>query len=116
MVGSDCAIHRLKEACRESSAGSDLLERLTKAERMASDAVDALTRDRQGRFEQQECMLNRVLTWIDEENRKSPSLAFTAGPERQIAYRFESLRTQLDAAQCKLREFEGGAGAGGEEK
>lgn len=42
-------------------------------------------------FDRKEFALQRILDWIDDPGRKPADIAFTAGLERQIAYRFEML-------------------------
>lgn len=46
-----------------------------------------------------------VCAWIDDHTRKRAVLAFTEGPERQIAYRFEGLlRGEFICTRCGLRK------------
>ncbi len=49
--------------------------------------------------------VERVCAWIDDPSRKRAVLAFTEGPERQIAYRFEGLlRGEYICPKCFLRK------------
>ena len=41
----------------------------------------------------------RIVAWLDDAGRKDASLAFTAGPERQVAYRGKMLLSRL--ARCR---------------
>lgn len=44
---------------------------------------------------------DRVTAWMRDPNRKSANLAFTAGPERQIAYYFEMALFAQHASELK---------------
>lgn len=47
----------------------------------------------------------RICSWIDDHARKRAVLAFTEGPDRQIAYRFEGLlRGEYICQRCGLRK------------
>ncbi|TXT27835.1 MAG: hypothetical protein FD131_3517 [Rhodocyclaceae bacterium] len=48
----------------------------------------------------------RITTWLDASTTRKPAvLAFTEGPERQIAYRFEMLlRGEFICRRCGLRK------------
>lgn len=47
----------------------------------------------------------RIAAWLDASTRKPAVLAFTEGPERQIAYRFEMLlRGEFICQRCGLRK------------
>lgn len=49
--------------------------------------------------------VRRVLDWLDEPRRKPAVNAFTEGPERQLAYRFESmLQGEFICTKCGLRK------------
>ena len=52
--------------------------------------------------------VRRVLGWLDAPNRKLAVTAFTEGPERQLAYRFEvALRGEHICTRCGLRQQNG---------
>lgn len=47
----------------------------------------------------------RIAAWLDSSTRQPAVLAFTEGPERQIAYRFETLlRGEFICHRCGLRK------------
>lgn len=49
--------------------------------------------------------VRRVLDWLDDPRRKPAENAFTEGPERQLAYRFESmLHGEFICTKCGLRK------------
>lgn len=49
--------------------------------------------------------VRRVLGWLDDPRRKPAVNAFTEGPERQLAYRFESmLHGEFICPKCGLRK------------
>lgn len=49
--------------------------------------------------------VRRVLDWLNTPKRKPAVNAFTEGPERQLAYRFESLmRGEFICTKCGLRK------------
>lgn len=49
--------------------------------------------------------VRRVLEWLDDPRRKLAVNAFTEGPERQLAYRFESmLQGEFICTKCGLRK------------
>lgn len=48
------------------------------------------------------CDGERVIAWIDNPERKAASEAFTAGLERQIAYRFETLQAANERLKAKM--------------
>jgi len=52
--------------------------------------------------------IRRVFAWLDTPNRKPAIMAFTEGPERQVAYRFEmALRGEHICTKCGLRQQNG---------
>lgn len=75
-----------------------LTRELAAANQKTFDAIDALAKQRAESFEERESLLNRVLTWIDSDNRKPAIMAFTSGVERQIADRFETANARADKA------------------
>lgn len=55
--------------------------------------------------------VRRVVAWLDDPRRKFAVNAFTEGPERQLAYRFESLlRSEQICPKCGLRQDAAGDG------
>jgi hypothetical protein len=52
------------------------------------------------RLESDKWNAERVIAWIDDPNRKPAMHAFTAGNERQIAYRFEQVVTDVATARA----------------
>lgn len=49
--------------------------------------------------------VRRVLEWFNDPSRKPAVNAFTEGPERQLAYRFESmLQGEFICTECGLRK------------
>lgn len=83
-AGVPCDCDRLKvNACGGECVGSRIWEAIGRARKLiradlASRAPATVPFD-----------AARVIAWIDDPNRKPANVAFTAGDERQIAYRFE---------------------------
>lgn len=45
----------------------------------------------------------RLIDWLNDPNRKPANLAFTEGPERQVAYVFEIINSQEQARSRRYR-------------
>lgn len=75
------------------ASGSGKLSIVPATLRALCDEVDALRSDRWN--------ASRVIEWLDDPRRSPAIHAFTAGNERQIAYRYERLLQDLrDVTNC----------------